>query len=127
MLRQCHTIRLRDTEMRFQIPDLRHIRPKPGHDRRTRGTANGLLAIRIIKNHAASRDAVNVGRLDDLVAVTTQFRSHVINGDEKNVGRVSSQRRVSKADCQNEGSESDLHIKLDNLLGRGDSNLRVKS
>ena len=108
VLRQRDAIRLRRAEMRLEVPHLRHIGPEPGHDRRARGTAHRLLHIGPVEDDPASRDAVDVGRLDDGVAVAADFRTQVVDSDEEHI-RPSYERERDEREKQ--GHEEGFHRK----------------
>ena len=58
VLRQRDGVRQRDTEMRFQIPNLRRVRATAGEQRRARGRANGLLAVGVVEDQPAGGETV---------------------------------------------------------------------
>ena len=93
VLRQRNAVGLGCAEVSHQVPHLRRVWPQTGHDRRARGTAYRLLAVRFAEHDAASRNAIDVRRSDELVAVTAEFRSKVIDCDEQHVGSVSRLQR----------------------------------
>ena len=86
VLRQRGAVRLRDAEVRRQIPHARGVGAKARHDRRARRAAHGLRDVGAVEDRAARGDPVNVRRFRDLVPITAQVRPQVIHGDEEDVG-----------------------------------------
>ena len=85
-LRQRHRVRLGLAEMNRQRPHSQRVRPQPGHQTRSRGIADGHLAMRLGKPHPALGQAVEV-RCDGVpVPIATDRRPQIIHRDEENIG-----------------------------------------
>ena len=77
-LRQCDHVRHRFAEVRLEVPDLSRVRPRAGHHAGSRRRTHRLLAVGSLKHHAPRGEAIDVGCLDDIVAVATEFRPQVV-------------------------------------------------
>ena len=71
--------------MLLQVVDLGGVGPKASHQGRSARTAERELAISPLKNRAAGSEPVDVGSLDDFIAVAPEMTVQVIGSKEKNV------------------------------------------
>ena len=72
-------------EIGLEVPDPEGIGAEPGHQAGPRGIADRLLHLRVEEYHARTREAVDVGRLDDRVPVRTEGGAEVVHRDEEDV------------------------------------------
>jgi len=72
--------------MNRQRPHPQRVRPLPRHQARSRGIADGHLAVRLAKPHPAPGQAVEVRRDRMAVPIATDGRSQIIHRDEENIG-----------------------------------------
>ena len=85
ILRQCYCVRLGFAKMCTQIPYLNCVRPQPGQHRKTRWTANCLLAVGPIKDDAPFSQAINIRSFCHLIPIAPQCRPQIINCYKKNI------------------------------------------
>ena len=86
ILRQRHRVRRGLAEVRPEIVNAQRGRPHAGEQRIARRRAHGLIAIRALEHHAASREPVDIRRLHNLVAVAAEHGLQIIDRYEKDVG-----------------------------------------
>jgi hypothetical protein len=72
-------------EMGGVFINLGNVRPAPGHERRPAGVAQGILAVRLGEPHPGLGQLVQVGRLDQRMAITTQGDVEVVGNDKKDI------------------------------------------
>ena len=61
-----------------------------GHKPRARGRTIGRRRVAVSKAHAFAREPVEIGRFNDLVAVTTQIAiTKIISQHNEDIGRLS--------------------------------------
>lgn len=73
--------------MGFQIVNLRRIRTPPRHDRSPRSIAHRLLTVGAKESRATLCQSIEMRRDRDLVSITPESGTQVIDGDEQHVGR----------------------------------------
>lgn len=76
----------RSAKMVVEVVDFDLVGPEAGHDGSPAWVAERELIVGPVKADALGGEAVDVGCFDDEIAVTTQRRSEIIDGDEEDVG-----------------------------------------
>ena len=92
-------------KMLVEVVDFDLVGPEPGHDGGPAGVAERELLVGSVKADALGGEAVDVGCFDDKIAVTTQRRSEIIDGDEEDVGLFG-----CRSDSAGEKEEASDHV-----------------
>lgn len=73
-------------KMLVEVVDFDLVGPEPGHDGGPAWVAERELIVGSVKADTLGGEAVDVRCLDDKIAVTTQRRSEIVDGDEEDIG-----------------------------------------
>ena len=92
-------------KMLVEVVDFDLVGAEPGHDGGPAGVAERELIVGSVKADALGGEAVDVGCFDDKIAVTTQRRSEIIDGDEEDVGLFG-----CRSDSAGEKEEASDHV-----------------
>ncbi len=84
-LRQHHSVVQEGARRGNVIDDARRVRPLAAQERGPRGIADGIIAEGAVEPHAPRRQAVDVRRPDDPVAVAAQINVQVVGDDLEDV------------------------------------------
>ena len=98
-LREGHHLRQCRPEMREHVIDPGRIRTPAGEDARARRSALRILAVGLKKNRPSLREPVEMRSLHVGSSVGTQFKAHVVGGDEQDI-KSSGLHRGDEAEIQ---------------------------